>query len=286
VSLRIEAAVLPENAMDRDPYPVSLLSLAAFGRCAFAAALALSLASSMPGSDRPAQPWLTGKIVDANRARYLAMVEHNSHSSTTTSGSVSATGQSSTIGGNTTTDINGSYSGTSSTDTSSSDVPLYRVYENLIIEGDDMVYVTRERIRWRWSKGAHVTVNGEVRYYVDKRKLHVLDDDGKEHVVEIAEQIKKDKIAADARKTTYPKPGAPGAATSEQETRLRISSTPDAADIEVDGSFVGNTPSEIEVAPGDHTLTISKAGYKPWERKLKATVGSVSVRAELDPQAK
>jgi len=70
-------------------------------------------------------------------------------------------------------------------------LPLYRVYENLTIEGDDMVYVTQERIRWRWSKAAQVTVNGEVKYYVDKRKLHVLDDSGKEHVIQIVKQIRK-----------------------------------------------------------------------------------------------
>jgi hypothetical protein len=45
----------------------------------------------------------------------------------------------------------------------------------------------------------------------------------------------------------------------------------------LDGSFVGNTPSEIDVTPGDHTLTVSKAGFKPWERKFKATGGSGNI---------
>src|ERR1019366_3759012 len=148
--------------------------------------LVLSVASPALGSGHSADhQWLTGKIIDQNRARYLAMIEHSGRSSTTANGSVTATGQSTTIGDNTTTNINGSYSGTSSTDYSGSDMPLYRVYENLTIEGDDMVYVTQERIRWRWSKAAQVTVNGEVKYYVDKRKLHVLDDSGKEHVIQI-----------------------------------------------------------------------------------------------------
>jgi hypothetical protein len=67
---------------------------------------------------------------------------------------------------------------------------------------------------------------------------------------------------------------------------LSIASNPSAADIEVDSSFVGNTPSEIEVAPGDHTLKVTKAGFKPWERKFKATAGKVNINAELEPQAK
>jgi hypothetical protein len=78
-----------------------------------------------------------------------------------------------------------------------------------------------------------------------------------------------------------PDPPAPAASMA----RLSVASNPSAADIEVDGSFVGNTPSEIEVAPGDHTLKVSKAGFKPWERKFKATAGNVNISAQLEAQA-
>ena len=64
-----------------------------------------------------------------------------------------------------------------------------------------------------------------------------------------------------------------------------MSSMPANADITLDGSFVGNTPSEIDVTPGDHTLTVSKPGFKPWERKFKATGGSVNINAELESRA-
>jgi PEGA domain len=36
--------------------------------------------------------------------------------------------------------------------------------------------------------------------------------------------------------------------------KLQIGSTPAGGDIEVDGSFVGSTPSEVQVAEGDHTV--------------------------------
>lgn len=68
--------------------------------------------------------------------------------------------------------------------------------------------------------------------------------------------------------------------------KLSIASNPSAADIEVDGSFVGNTPSEIDVAPGDHSLKVSKPGFKPWERKFKATGGTVNINAQLEAQGK
>lgn len=69
-------------------------------------------------------------------------------------------------------------------------------------------------------------------------------------------------------------------------SKLSIASNPSVADIEMDGSFIGNTPSEVEVPPGDHMLKVSKAGFKPWERKFKATGGSVHINADLEPQAK
>lgn len=69
-------------------------------------------------------------------------------------------------------------------------------------------------------------------------------------------------------------------------SQIAVSSTPANADITLDGNFVGNTPSAIDVTPGDHTLAISKPGFKPWERKFKATGGSVNIKAELEPQGK
>jgi len=68
--------------------------------------------------------------------------------------------------------------------------------------------------------------------------------------------------------------------------RITVTSTPANADIELDGSFVGNTPSQIDVTPGDHTLTVSKQGFKPWQRKFKAAGGSVNIDAELEAQPK
>jgi hypothetical protein len=64
--------------------------------------------------------------------------------------------------------------------------------------------------------------------------------------------------------------------------KISVSSTPPNADIEVDGSFVGNTPSIIEVTPGDHAIAIKKSGYKAWERKMKIMSGAINVSAELE----
>src|ERR1019366_3957834 len=52
--------------------------------------------------------------------------------------------------------------------------------------------------------------------------------------------------------------------------------------IELDGSFSGDTPSAITVAPGEHTIRISKARYKSWERKMKTTSGNIKIVADLE----
>ena len=65
--------------------------------------------------------------------------------------------------------------------------------------------------------------------------------------------------------------------------KLSVSSTPEGADIEVDGNFVGNTPSQLSITEGDHTIHIKKTGFALWERKLKVSAGSmVHIDAELE----
>jgi hypothetical protein len=74
--------------------------------------------------------------------------------------------------------------------------------------------------------------------------------------------------------------GARPAASGLQ--KLSIASRPDGADIEVDGAFVGSTPSVVDLGLGEHNVVIRKQGYKPWERKLRLLGGDVKVNADLE----
>ena len=65
-------------------------------------------------------------------------------------------------------------------------------------------------------------------------------------------------------------------------SQLSVSSNPAGADIEVDGNFVGNTPSTIDVASGQHTVVVKKAGFKDWSRTLKVSGGSVNLSVEFE----
>lgn len=64
-------------------------------------------------------------------------------------------------------------------------------------------------------------------------------------------------------------------------TRLQITSHPSGAEVSVDGNFVGRTPAQIEIAQGVHTITLSKAGCRTWERTLAVSAATVTVAAML-----
>jgi hypothetical protein len=73
-----------------------------------------------------------------------------------------------------------------------------------------------------------------------------------------------------------------GANSGILASRIAISSSPDNADIELDGNFVGSTPSTIEVPLGDHVIQVKKSGYKVWQRNMRATGGSIHITADLE----
>jgi len=74
-----------------------------------------------------------------------------------------------------------------------------------------------------------------------------------------------------------------GTAGSGVTVKLQMDSKPAGADILVDGSFVGSTPSDLQVPEGDHTVVVRKSGFRDWERKLKVNAGSnVHLQAELE----
>ena len=78
-----------------------------------------------------------------------------------------------------------------------------------------------------------------------------------------------------ARKTTV----QPSAA------QIEIASSPAGSDIELDGKFVGSTPSLLKVPAGEHTVKLSKDGYVVWERTLTTMPGSVRISPDLQPVA-
>jgi hypothetical protein len=121
----------------------------------------VSMACLAVGAEK--RDWQRGKLLDSERSNYFAGTVGNS---------------------NTTPNVYGA-------STTGSQTALYRVFQNFVIEGEMYVYLAQERIKWRWSKPANLTVNGPVKYVVGAkaRKLYVLDEEGKEHEMEIIKKV-------------------------------------------------------------------------------------------------
>lgn len=76
---------------------------------------------------------------------------------------------------------------------------------------------------------------------------------------------------------------APVNPTTSSASAVTIKSVPDGGEISVDDKFIGTTPSTIQLAPGEHKISVSKSGFKTWERVVTINAnGSINLNAELE----
>jgi hypothetical protein len=81
-----------------------------------------------------------------------------------------------------------------------------------------------------------------------------------------------------------PAPSATALPPPASQASLSIDSTPTGADIEIDGAFVGNTPSTVAVAPGSHQIAVKKKDFTDWSKTLSVTGGTIHLNAELEQE--
>lgn len=95
-----------------------------------------------------------------------------------------------------------------------------------------------------------------------------------------------DESLAKLKGQPLPTPGVVQATASAApaQASLAIDSAPSGADIEIDGAFVGNTPSTLSLAPGSHSVSVKKKGFVAWTKTLNVTGGTVHLNAELDAE--
>jgi len=82
-------------------------------------------------------------------------------------------------------------------------------------------------------------------------------------------------------------PTSPLAATdvAMAPSSVEFDSTPDGADIVIDGNLVGNTPSRLRLTPGRHSIEIRMVGYRTWSQRMVVDPESTpSVWATLSKQ--
>jgi hypothetical protein len=110
--------------------------------------------------------WQQGKLLSIDESRYLWG----------TTGSADTEGKASD---------SGDYSGATRTDSAA----LYTIYQIYTIESDSYIYVVRERQR----KPAPLTVNGPIRYAIEKDRVFILDENSKVHEAMLRKKTLKEK---------------------------------------------------------------------------------------------
>ena len=64
-------------------------------------------------------------------------------------------------------------------------------------------------------------------------------------------------------------------AADASHATLKITSDPVGAEVTIDGTSAGVTPLEVEVAPGSHTVHLSRADHDPRETTVEASGGTI-----------
>ncbi|HXE74020.1 MAG TPA: PEGA domain-containing protein [Candidatus Xenobia bacterium] len=71
--------------------------------------------------------------------------------------------------------------------------------------------------------------------------------------------------------------------SGQPPARVSISSEPDAGDIYLEGTFVGSTPTTLELPAGTYKVVVKLPGYQEWQREVRVLAGSeVNLKARLE----
>jgi hypothetical protein len=113
-------------------------------------------------------------------------------------------------------------------------------------------------------KGSEVTayVNGDVR--LETKNFHPA-----------KEQSVQSPVEPQSTGTQSAPPATAAAASGLPATgTIEVHSTPEGADVYLDGAFVGNAPATLKLTPGQHTIRVIQSGYKDWSREIAVQAGS------------
>jgi len=105
--------------------------------------------------------WQTGTVIETQQTK----VQEGSTYTTSTDGTAKNKG-------------NGTKYSENQTTTKTDNYETYQLYT---ISTGQKVYTAREHLLFPWSKPATVNVGESVKYAIEKNKLYIVGDDGKEH---------------------------------------------------------------------------------------------------------
>lgn len=130
------------------------------------AVIVLLCLSALVHADKKERDWKTGKVLDTDSTSFTT------HGGSTTQGQINP---------------DGTYS--------SSTTPATWKHKKyvFVIEGDEYTYVVSHVLSWRWSKEVQVTVNGPIKYAIEKKDFYLLDENNREFKLRIEKKILKEK---------------------------------------------------------------------------------------------
>ena len=83
-------------------------------------------------------------------------------------------------------------------------------------------------------------------------------------------------------RSDYRERATEGSSPAANETgTVKVVSAPTGADIYVDGRFVGNSPAELQLSSGGHTVGAKMTGFKDWQREITVAGGAVNLNVML-----
>jgi hypothetical protein len=171
-------------------------------------------------------------------------------------------------------------------------IPAVRVVRGLkegaeFIKDEIQLLERKKDVQEHWPKCLAAT-DGNVEEAKDMFVNIVLNKPAWLEVVQLVDPPRKAEILRQRidhlipRTSVSPPPAAPISSNSGMTANLNIESNVPGADIEIDGAFVGNTPSTVAVATGSHQIAVKKKGFTDWSRTLNVTGGTVHLSADLE----
>src|SRR6266851_4509135 len=102
----------------------------------------------------------------------------------------------------------------------------------------------------RGATGAPIAVAAEDRKYVPANVETIISEDSEKG----GKSKKEGASKADSR--------------TEAAGTVRVTSSPEGADIKVDGASVGNAPAQLKLTAGKHKVQVSSDGYDDWSKDI------------------
>jgi hypothetical protein len=121
----------------------------------------------------------------------------------------------------------------------------------------------------------------------EQREQELKTDTGKSDIAgELDSLIEGELKTATAVPLTLSTSPAPphdaGKGFADVPVKISFTSDPDGAEIEIDDSYVGKTPTASELKPGKHTVRMFMNGYRNWAQWINVEEGSeVQITATL-----